>query len=419
MKIKQYNSGLRVVHNEKKDIDVVSFNIFVKAGSANEQPHQYGLAHFCEHMFFKSTDKHTYQEINDILDETGTRKNAFTGYFRTCYYFKTLSKFIEKNIQIYSEMLFNTKYFEDEIQNEKNVVLEELKMGEDDSDRSVANNAYETMFANSILSHKIIGKAETIKAFTEKDLIEFKKCHYTPENIVISVSGNISFRMLEKYLKKHFAPLFEGVYDGDYKDFGLINVNIKNSYVTKNKDNEQSVIYILYDLGDVTEQDKYIYDLYLAILGYGMGSKLFNKVRIENGLVYSIFSSSFSLGKNYLANIDFATSYTKVSETLNLVLKILKECSEGNITQKELDIARNKYIAGLVFSNEENSGIALRNGSELISENEILSDKSIIEKLNSVTLEQVLEFAKKLYNNKNFVVSSVGKSTVEDLKVYE
>ena len=174
MKIKKYKSGLRIIHNEKTDIDVVNFNIFVNAGSTSEEPHEFGIAHFCEHMFFKSTDKHTYQEINTMLDETGTVSNAFTSHFRTCYYFKCLSSFMEKNIEIFSEMFFNKTFKSVDIKNEKNVVLEELKKSNDEPRKVSFINAYKALYKDTVLDHHILGTRKTISSFNANSLIDFK-----------------------------------------------------------------------------------------------------------------------------------------------------------------------------------------------------------------------------------------------------
>ena len=419
MLVQQYKSGLRLVLNTKKDLDIVSFRIFINAGSANEEPKEYGIAHFLEHMFFKSTDKYTYQQLAGLFDELGTQKNAYTGVYRTCYYFKCLGNVFDKSLELFSHMFFNNCFNKQEIENEKKVILEEYKMGKDDAEKSCITNAYQALFYNTNLEHDVIGTPQNIIAFKSTDLLAFKQKRYVPQNMVISISGNVTLKQAEKLLKKHFKPLFDGEYKGDYKLPEYVKLSPKSNFIAQQKDNEQSTVYILTDLGKKTNREMYAYDLLFAILGYGMSSKFFNIIRGEKALVYNIDADTTSVGENNLAEIMFATSTDKVKIALKEILNILKSCADGNITQDELEKSKNKYIAGMVYSNETNGGISMRNGSDLISENKIETFKQITDDINSVTLQEVINCAKHIYRQQNFVVSSVGKCKKSDLCFYK
>lgn len=419
MKIKQYKSGLRLVVNKKNDLDIVSFRIFVNTASRNEKAEEYGIAHFLEHMFFKSTAKHSYQELSCMFDDLGTQKNAYTGMYNTCYFFKSLTNVFEQSLKLFAEMFFNDTYDEKEIANEKKVILEEYKMGNDDTQKKCILNAYKSLFYGTELEHDVIGTPKHIKSFTPSMLKEFKKREYLPEKMVISVSGDISLKEVEKLLKKYFSPLFDGNYNSKFPLAPHVEAKPKSQFVAYNKENEQSTVYILTDLGEKTNKQMYVYDLLFAILGYGMSSKFYNIVRGEKGLVYNIDADTTTVGTNNFAEIMFATSNTKVCESLKLILKILQDCANGKITEEELERSKNKYIAGMIYSNETNSGITMRNGSDLITENKIESHKQIVDDIRSVTLSQVIDCAKEFYKQQNYVVSSVGKCTKTDLACYK
>ncbi|MBQ7884735.1 MAG: insulinase family protein [Clostridia bacterium] len=419
MKIKQYKSGLRVVVNTKKDLDIVSFRIFVKAGSCHEKQNQYGVAHFLEHMFFKSTPKHSYQQLSTLFDEMGTQKNAYTGVCNTCYYFKCLLNTFDKSLELFSEMFFNEEYDAQELSNEKKVILEEYKMGNDDTEKKCITNAYRSLFNNTTFEHDVIGTPQNIKAFSQQDLIDFKKEYYLPHNMVISVSGNVSIAQVEKLLKKHFSQLFDGEFAQEFKLPPYLTLNPKTQFVVSKKDNEQSTVYILMDLGKKTNRQMYVFDLLFAILGYGMSSKFFNIIRGEKALVYNIDADTTTVGDNNLAEIMFATSTDRVGEALTELLKIFKACAEGEITAEELEKSKNKYIAGMVYSTETNGGITMRNGSDLISDNKIETFKQITADINSVSLEEIISCAKEVYINKNYVVSAVGKCQRKDLLCFK
>ncbi|MDY2696227.1 MAG: pitrilysin family protein [Eubacteriales bacterium] len=419
MKIKQYKSGLRLVLNNKDDSEIISFRIFVNVASKDETKEEYGIAHFLEHMFFKSTKEHSYQELANYFDELGTQKNAYTGTYNTCYYFKCLKNVYEQSMQLFSEMFFNCTYNKNEIENEKQVILEEYKMGNDDVQKKCILNAYNSLFYGTPLEHDVIGTPKHIKSFTADMLKNFKQKHYLPHKIVISVSGNVTIKEVETLLKKYFAQLFEGSYNEKYKKADFIEVNPKNKFILQNKDNEQSIVYILTDLGQKTNKQMYAYDLLFAILGYGMSSKFYNIIRGEKALVYYIDADTSSVGSNNFAEIMFATSNDKVCIALTSVLNILQDCKNGNITNEELEKSKNKYIAGMIYSNETNGGISLRNGSDLINDNKIETQNQIVQDIRAVTLKQVIACAKEFYGQQNYVVSAIGKCNKKDLHCYK
>lgn len=418
MKIKQYNSGLRLVVNTKKDLDIVSFRIFVNVASKDETEKEYGIAHFLEHLFFKSTDKHSYQEMSTLFDELGTQKNAYTGTHNTCYYFKCLKSVFESSLQLFAEMFFNTTYNSGEIANEKKVILEEYKMGNDDTQKKCILNAYKSLFFNTPLEHDVIGTPKHIKSFTQEMLKSFKDKHYLPHNIVISVSGNVTLDEVDSYLNKYFKKLLVGNYDGKYSKPQFVVASPKTQFVCQDKDNAQSVVYILTDLGQKTNKQMYAYDLLFAILGYGMSSKFYNIIRGEKALVYNIDADTSSVGSNNFAEIMFATSNDRVCVALTTVLNILQDCKNGKITNEELEKSKNKYIAGIIYSNETNGGISMRNGADLINDNKIESQSQIVQDIRAVTLKQVIACAKEFYAQQNYVVSAIGKCSKKDLYCY-
>ncbi len=419
MKIKDYQSGLRLVVNTKKDIDIVCFKLFINVGSVNESKDEFGISHFLEHMFFNSTPNHSRQEISSAFDELGTRINAYTSTHDTCYYFKSLKSALEPSLKLFSELFLNSTYNLEEIKTEKKIILEEYKMGLDNVDKTCVLNANQSMFAKTDLEHHVIGTPKHIQSFKEEDLRRFKTRHYLPQNIVISVSGNVSLKEIEKLIKKHFAELLDGDFNQEHKLPSYIKPTPKSKFVVQNKENEQSVVCILTDLGEKTEKQMYAFDVFSAILGYDMSSKLFRIVRTEKGLVYSISASTQQVGNNNLLEINFSTSNSSVNQALSLVLSIIRDCSNGNISPEELEKAKNKYIAGLVYSKETNGGISLINGINLINKNKITSQDQIKANLSEVNLEQVIMCAKEVYAQQNYVVSCVGNCKRSQILSYK
>ena len=180
MKIKKFQNNMRLVVNTKKGVDVVSFKIYVTVGSQNERPSELGFAHFLEHMFFKSTSNHSSTEILKRLDDLGATKNAYTSITKTCYYFKCIGSVLEECVSLYSEMFFNQAFKQEEIENEKMVILEEHKMDEDDPFKKCIQTGYNTMFSGTSIGHSVLGTPKTINSVTSKKLLDFKKRTYLP-----------------------------------------------------------------------------------------------------------------------------------------------------------------------------------------------------------------------------------------------
>lgn len=420
MKIKTYPNNLRLVVNTKKDVDVVSCKIFVTVGAMNELENEHGYAHFLEHMFFKSTKNHSAEEILKKLDDLGASKNAYTGVSKTCYYFKSLSTVFEECLSIFSEMFFNKTFLKDDIQKEQYVVLEEYKMGEDSPVKKCMKNGINSMFHGTSIAHDIVGSPTTIKSITSKKLLNFKQKHYTPNNIIISISGNITFDKAEKFITKYFVNYFDQeIAQPVYRAPNYCMLTPKEKFIVKKKENKQAEVYILIGLKETNMRERIAFNLLFAILGYGMSSKFFETIRGQLGLVYNIDADCTKICNNFLGEILFATSPKNVSKTLGAIKDIFVACANGGITEEELKRIKNQFVSNFIFSTESNSVIAENNAIDLIDYSKIMSNEEITKEYMSITLTEVIECAKYVLNEKNFVVSAVGNILKKQLHTFE
>ena len=419
MRVKTYQNNLRMAVNTKKDVDVVSFKIFVTAGAKDEKTSEYGYAHFLEHMFFKSTKRHTGEEILKKLDDLGASKNAYTSVSKTCYYFKSISSVFEECLKMYSEMFFNQTFSKEEIEKEKLVILEEYKMGEDNPTKKCIQSAYNRLFAGTPLGHNVIGTENSIKSVTAGKLLNFKNRTYLPNNIVISISGNISFKQADKLINKYFIRNFKNEEVMEiYKPLKYLKLSVDNKYVAKKKDNKQVEVYIMIDLKERTRQERIAFNLLFAILGYGMSSRFFEVIRGREGLVYNIDAGCSKICNNFVAEIIFATSPENVAKALISIKKIIKLCSSGDISEEELARTKNQFISGLIFSSESNSVIAENNALDLIEYGKIYGEKQVSREYMDISLEDVTNCAKQIDCEENFVISAVGPVLKKDLKIF-
>ena len=239
------------------------------------------------------------------------------------------------------------------------------------------------------------------------------------DNELIHAVINSDFDKVKKLVEKYFVKKFEEI-DVQKPTYPVVvDTNCEERFVFKHKDNQQAVVYILGDNGEQNFHKRVVYNLFYAVLGFGMSSKLFEIIRGQMGLVYSIDAGCSRYGKNLISEIMFATSNEKVSQTLLEVKKILKSCHDGEISEQELERAKNKFVANIAFSNERNSSIAQSNGSSLLKKGKIRSDREILNEYQKVTLDEIKECAKQAYLNKKYVVSCVGQCKKSDLYAFK
>ena len=418
MKIKTYDNKLRLVVNTKSDNDVIVCKILVCVGAKDEKESEYGYAHFLEHMFFKSTKDSKGEDIIRKLDGCGSYKNAYTSQNVTSYYFKCISPAFEEVLKIYSEMFFNKTYKKQEVESEKSVILEEYNMTLANNTKHCMSLAVSNFFANTPFEHEVIGTPETISSVTPKKLAKFKE-KYTPNKIIISISGNIKFSVAEKLVNKYFSSKFDKQNQlQDYKEDEYFAIKPNNKYLAKQKKIEQSKVCVLIDLKSPNRRQRRAFDLFFAVLGFGMSSKLYETIRVKEGLVYSINSSISLLSNNCVALINFSTAHDKVSKVLSLIKQIILDCANGAISDEELKRVKMRYISGLEFSSETNEDVAENNAYDMKRNNKVYSNKELATEYMEVTLKEVLECAKIVAEEQTYVVCSVGECKKTDLKAY-
>lgn len=418
MELKKYSNGLRLIVNENNSTNVVAFKIFVDVGSKDEGVGEFGYAHFLEHMFFRSTKNYKQNESLKLLDGLGVSKNAYTGINHTCYYFKCISSVLEEVIKIFSNMFFNLDYDKQEILNEKNVIIQEYKMGKDDYEKQAIENALLSMFKNTPLGHSPIGTPSTIKKVTSNKLKEFKQKHYLPEKVVISVSGAVNSKQIQQLIQTYFVSEFNNKATNHQNPIKEIACSKFSRYITFKHKTQQTNVAILYNLKELTKREQKTYDLLFAILGRGMSSKLFEEVREKMGAVYHISAVFEKLCNNHFGEIFFSTSPQKVKDTLMQIKSIIEQVANGDVTQDELQRVKNQVVTAFEYSRETNSSIAEINGTELLEENKILNEQQEINEYNKITTSQISECAKRLLKNNEYVVCAVGDCNKTNIMVY-
>jgi predicted Zn-dependent peptidase len=354
-------------------------------------------------MMFKGTDKRSAKEIAETLDAVGGQLNAFTSKEYTCYYAKVLDEYFNISTELLGDMFFNSSFKEEEIEKEKNVIIEEIKMYEDAPDELVHDFFANTIWSGHALGRPVIGSTDIIKDMSRQDLLDFRDKFYSPKSIVVAVAGNIKHEAVVEKL----APLF-----------GSINKRSRKRIYTapkphakvffKKKDTEQLHLCIGTP-GLALDDDKgYVMHVMNSALGGGLSSRLFQEIREERGLAYSVYSYHSSYRDAGLFSIYAGLSRKNLNKVISIIGKEMKSLRAKGITKKELVRAKQQLTGSLYLGLENVSNRMSRLGKSELCLNRVVTVDEAVERINAVTLDDVKDLAKKFFKSENIVVSSIG-----------
>src|SRR5699024_408943 len=277
-------NGLRIVLEPVPTVRSVTIGIWVLTGSRLETKSNNGISHFLEHMLFKGTENRTAKQIAEAFDSIGGQVNAFTSKEYTCFYARVLDTYKEHALEVLTDMLFHSTFLEEELEREKKVVMEEIKMYDDTPDDHVHDLLSKASFGNHPLGRPIIGTEKQIQSFTKQTLIDYMETHYTAENIVVSIAGNVKPDFIEK-IEARFSGL-----QRKGKKPNIVRPNFRSEAITMSKETEQAHLCLGYEGLAVDDSKLTAMLLINSVLGGGMSSRLFQEVREKQGLAYSVFS---------------------------------------------------------------------------------------------------------------------------------
>ena len=415
---KTYKNGLRLIF-EQNDKHVVATSICFNVGSQNESKNEEGFSHFVEHMIFKGTKTLSPIDIMDKLTFLGADFNAYTSKVATKFVFKCLDENFEKCFEIYSDMLVNAEFDEDELNKERQVVIEEMKRCEDEPTDVMYRRAMENFFDGLSYAHDELGKEELIENVTREQLLDYKKKYYRAENCVISIVGNLDFAIVDKIVEQKFSRFFDYEAKPNSHSFEPYTINIKNKYdIVERNDNQANVCVVIKSVTSA-DKDKYVCDLYTSILGSSQNSRLFKIIREQLGLVYTIYAYNEMTSRTGELIIVFGTRPKNVKKAMLGIKKAILDFAQNGATIEELERAKNWKKSCLSFGTETNANLAEINGTMFNVFNKIFDKDERYMKTQNVTLEQVNNFAKRIANEQIYNVVAVGKNiNIEEIQVF-
>jgi len=384
-------NGVRIVLEQIPTVRSVAIGVWIGTGSRNETEQNNGISHFLEHMFFKGTTTRTAKEIAEAFDSIGGQVNAFTSKEYTCYYAKVLDEHASFALEMLADMFFHSTFVDEELQKERNVVLEEIKMYEDTPDDIVHDLLSKACYANHPLGYPILGTEETLRTFTGDSLRGYMADYYTPDRVVISVAGNVDESFIQK-VESYF-----GFFTAKRKASESPAPLFQPQKLARQKETEQAHLCIGFNGLPVGHPDIYTLIVLNNILGGSMSSRLFQEVREQRGLAYSVFSYHSSYQDSGLLAIYAGTGNNQLDLLFETIQETIEKLKEDGITEKELKNSKEQMKGSLMLGLESTNSRMSRNGKNelLLGRHRTLDE--IIEEIDGVTVEKVNELARRIF----------------------
>ena len=398
-------NGVRIVTENITYVQSVALGVWVGVGARDEGDPVRGISHVIEHMLFKGTPTRTAQQIADEIDTVGGDINAFTSKENTCYYARVLSEHVPLAVDVLSDMFLNSLLDPEEMGRELNVILEEIKRRDDEPDDLVHDVFTETLWPGHVLGKSVIGTPKTVAALTPKKLREYMGRRYSPDTIVIAAAGNLKHEEIVEMVRERFGHLTGSKADWRSPDTQPDFV-AATAYVEKPI--EQVNLVMGTNGYSQLADEKYTLSILDNVLGGSMSSRLFQEIREKRGLAYSVgsFSQSFREG-GYFA-VYAGTSPDTAEQVLDLVRTEFKNIRKNNITDKELNRAKNQFRGSVVMGQESMNNRMMRLGRNELTYDRVIPIDEIMGKINGVTLDQVAGVAQHLFGDDQYAMATVG-----------
>lgn len=403
------DSGIKVITEEMPEVESSTIGIWVTTGSRNETPEVNGVSHFIEHLLFKGTEKRTALDISKEIESVGGILNAFTGREYTCFFAKVLNKDLATAIGLLSDIFLNSKFDPVEMDKERMVVLQEIKMVEDTPDDLIHDLFAERFWKDNPLGWSILGPSKTIKSMKRDDVLRHFKTQYRPENIFIAAAGGLSHDRVVRMLRRSFGKLKPS----GSKEATLAPKAFRGSKLVK-KDLEQVHLCIGVPAPPQPSQDRYKIYLLNTILGGGMSSRLFQEVREKRGLAYSVYTY-LNLCKDAGSLVAYAgTSRDSFAEVVDLILREYAKISKG-VSAEELRNAKEQLKGGMLLGLETSDNRMMKLSRDEIYFGRMISTREIVKGIDSVTVAQLKETAKGLLKPGKITLVAIGKVSEKGL----
>ncbi len=387
------SNGLRVVTESIPSVRSISVGIWVHTGSRDEASDEAGISHFIEHMVFKGTQRRKTHQIANRLESVGGYLNAFTSKEYTCYFARALDEHLERAIDVVCDLVLQPTFPEKELEREKDVVLEEIKMYEDVPEDLIFDRFESVIYDGHTLGRPVIGYPDTVRSFTRDKLLAYMDAAYTPNRTVLAVAGNVDHEKVVKYAEKAFSASSRVAVEG---------IPIKANGYTPAHLNEERVIQqahlVMGTRGlSIHDRNRVAMTVLNTILGGGMSSRLNQNIREKYGYCYNIYSFTNMHSDTGDFGIYMGIDHSKVKHAQKLVQRELDKLMQENVSARKLKQAINQVKGSLMLSLESMSNRMMRMARQELFFSRYFTLDEIIESVEQISADEVRELAQQLF----------------------
>jgi predicted Zn-dependent peptidase len=405
------SNGLTILTEEMQQIRSASIGIWIKTGSRHEEPERNGISHFVEHMLFKGTTTRSAQEIARQVDSIGGNMDAFTAKECICFNVKILDEHLPIAMDILTDLVLNPVFAAKDIVRERGVILEEIKMDEDSPDYLVHEIFTQNFWKDHPLGKPILGTKDTVRKFEQQMLLDYYSGFFYPGNIIVAAAGSINHDRFAELVRQKFdrlKPKQNGLNDLPPQTFAKI--------VTRNKKSLEQVQICMGVPGvHIADQRRYVAYVLNTLLGGGMSSRLFQNIRENQGLCYSIYSDLNSYRDTGCMSVFAGTSQEWAPKVVESVVGEFRNLKEEPVPEEELSRAKAQLKGSLMLSLESSTARMSNLARQEMYFDRFFSLDEIIERIESVTANQLREMSQQLFQQEKIAVTVLGN--LDGLKI--
>ena len=388
------DNGIRVVHRQVESTKILHCGIILDVGSRDEEPHEYGIAHFWEHMAFKGTRKRKSFHIINSLDSVGGELNAYTTKEKICFYASVLDNFAEKAMELLADITFNSVFPEKQIERERQVILEEMAMYEDNPEDAIQDEFDDQVFSNHELGHNILGLSKTVRSFKRADFNQFIDRNIDTSKIVVSFVGNLAEKKIKKLANKYLGNLEVAKTERERKQFQM--------YAPSRINHKRKDVQAHFAMGRPTypidDERRITFSMLVNLLGGPtMNTRLNLALREKLGYVYAVDASYQAYTDTGLFAIFFGTEQKNLKRSINVVNRELEKLRTQRLGTVQLKSLKEQMMGQLAMAEENNAGQMLMMGKSLLDLGKIQSLDDIFAELNAVNAGEMLEVATEMF----------------------
>ena len=397
-------NGLRVVGERIPHFRSASVGLWIGTGSQHETPAEAGLSHFLEHMVFKGTEKRSARQIAEEMDAVGGQLNAFTSKECTCFYAKTVDEHLDLAMDVVCDLATHPTFDPKELEKEKGVVLEEISMAEDTPEDLVHEILMLANYGDQPVARPILGTAERISGYRRENLVNYWSSMYRPQNAVLSIAGNYDWARVQALLEKHLgAWKSEGL-----RAHGCDTQSVAPTCLAREKEIEQVHICLGFPGLSIGDPRNYELSLFNSVYGGAMSSHLFQKIREESGMAYTVYSYPNAYTDCGMLSVYAATNPDTAVQVYEQILEVTRAFTRDGLTREEFNMAREQLKASFILGSESTSSRMQSNGRRMLLMNETRTESEVIDRVNAITFESANELMRATLSAPNSL-AMVGK----------